>query len=381
MTNTGTNPIIEIFPNLNASSSVRFPEETNYRNPNSPLWMATQEPLLNELVTQLHQLRVRLMTDPDAFHRVCFSKAELDKVRHDFAKMILRGEKGLHQLSHLICNSFVTSYQLRSVIFGEVDKTKGRFVLTLDITPDELYSTLDIDLGTRQLNQLRFNVGTPEQENWSGASLVANTIDYLPTEPNDYKIHRIISRIKAEEEIWNKVVDEIFDLDSIVVRDKKLRQFSRFVKDIFGVKIVVGEDEDVHRVQHALSELRWSNEALTAVSALPGPSTRSLEFVEVKDYLGRQRKQSGWEAVKSVVRWGDKTFEIQVQPLRNFLRERELLTRESHTSFKAKRERVREQVAQQIPLFHFYRDLLRWLFLSPNTPPPQYHQIQLQLID
>lgn len=381
MINTGVKPIIEIFPNLDPPLKTEIPEEISYRNSNSPLWMATQEPLLNELVTQLQQLRVRLMTDPDAFHRICFSKSELVKLRNDFAKMILRGEKELHQLSHLICNSFVTSYQLRSVIFGEVDKTKRRFALTLDITPDELYSTPDIDLGTHQLNRLRFNVGAPDKENWSGASLVANTIDYLPTEPNEYKIHRIISRIKAEEEIWNKVVDEIFDLDSIVVRDKKLRQFSRFVKDIFGIKIVVGEDEDVYRVQHALLGLRWSDEALAAVSALPGPSTHALEVVEVKDYLGRQRKQSGWEAVKSVVHWGDKTFEIQVQPLRNFLRERELLTRESHTSFKAKRERVREQVAQQIPLFHFYRELLRWLFLSPNTLPPQYHQLQLQLVD
>ncbi|HRV91134.1 MAG TPA: hypothetical protein P5526_03110 [Anaerolineae bacterium] len=381
MTNIAIKPIIEVFPHLDQLSNIKIQEEQNYRNPNSPLGMITQEPLLNELVTQLQQLRIRLMDTPDAFHQICFSKSELDKVRSDFAKMILRGEKGLHQLSHLICNSFVNSYQLRSVIFGEVDKSKGRFTLTLDITPDELYSTPDIDLGTRQLNRLLFNVGSPEKEVWSGASLVANTIDYLPTEPNEYKIHRIISRIKAEEEIWNKVVDEIFDLDSIVVRDKKLRHFSRFVKDIFGVKIVVGEDEDVYRVQHALSGLRWSDETLKAVGALPDPSTRTLEFVEVKDYLGRQRKQSGWEAVKSVVRWGDKTFEIQVQPLRNFLRERELLTRESHTSFKAKRERVREQVAQQIPLFHFYRELLRWLFLSPDTPPPQYHQIHLQLVD
>ncbi|MCB0166781.1 MAG: hypothetical protein KDI79_21320 [Anaerolineae bacterium] len=381
MVNTLIKPIIEVFPHLEDVSNEAAVEDTFFKNPNSPLWMVTREPRLNELVTKLHQLRVRLMNDPEAFHRIYFSKSELDEVRSDFAKMILRGEEGLHRLSHLICTSFVTSYQLRSVIFGEVDVTKGRFTLTLDITPDELYSTPDIDLGTRQLNRLRFNVGSPEKDVWSEASLVANTIDYLPTEPNEYKIHRIISRIKAEEEIWNKVVDEIFDLDSIVVRDKKLRQFSRFVKDIFGIKIVVGEDEDIYRVQHALSELRWSDETLKAVGALPGPSTRTLEFVEVKDYLGRQRKQSGWEAVKSVVRWGEKTFEIQVQPLRNFLRERELLTKESHASFKSKRERVREQVAQQIPLFHFYQELLRWLFLFPNTPPPQYHQIHLQLID
>ncbi|MCB0195326.1 MAG: hypothetical protein KDJ65_25485 [Anaerolineae bacterium] len=381
MIHTHTKPIIEVFPHLDDVANEVSAEAFFLKNSDSPLWMVTREPRLNELVTKLQHLRVRLMNDPEGFHRIYFSKSELEEVRNDFAKMILRGEEGLHRLSHLICNSFVNSYQLRSVIFGEVDKTKKRFTLNLDITPDELYSTPDIDLGTRQLNRLRFNIGTTDNENWSSASLVANTIDYLPTEPNEYKIHRIISRIKAEEEIWNKVVDEIFNLDSIVVRDKKLRQFSRFVKDIFGVKIVVGEDEDVYRVQHALSQLRWSDEALETVGAPPGPTTRTLELVEVKDYLGRRRKQSGWEAVKSVVRWNDKTFEIQVQPLRNFLRERELLTKESHTSFKHERERVREQVAQRLPLFHFYQELLRWLFLFPNTPPPQYHQIHLQLVD
>lgn len=371
-------PIIELFPQLDALSDAGVVEDRPFQSPDSPLWMVTQEPLLNQLVTKLQQLRVRLMNDPEAFHQVRFSKSELVKVRKDFANMILRGEEGLHRLSHLICNSFVSSYQLRSVVIGEVDETSERFTLTLDITPDELYSTPDIDLGTRQLNRLQFNVG---DDQWSSASLVANVVDYLPTEPNEYKIHRIISRIKAEEEIWNKVVDEIFELDRIVFRDKKLRRFSHFVKDIFGVKIVVGEGEDIYRVQQALSQLHWSAETLRALDVVPGATTNRLEFMEIKDYLHGHRKQSGWEAVKSVVRWNDKPFEIQVQPLRNFLRERELLTKESHTSFKAKRERVREEVARQIPLFRFYRNLLRWLFLNPEMPPPKYHQIQLQLVD
>ena len=49
----------------------------------------------------------------------------------------------------------------------------------------------------------------------------------------------MISRIKAEEEIWNKVCDEIFRIDELLERDKKLRALSRYVKDVFGVKVVV----------------------------------------------------------------------------------------------------------------------------------------------
>eukprot|EP00960_Hanusia_phi_P036016 752096-Hanusia_phi.AAC.5 len=57
-----------------------------------------------------------------------------------------------------------------------------------------------------------------------------------------------------------KVVDEIFEIDNIVKREKQLRHLSRccvqvavtllklefrFVKDVFGLKIVVGDEEQV----------------------------------------------------------------------------------------------------------------------------------------
>jgi hypothetical protein len=134
-------------------------------------------------------------------------------------------------------------------------------------------------------------------------------------------------------------------------------------------------------VLEALKEQTWVVEQFAASGATQDPSTSALEFVEVKDYLPQEgRKKSGWAAVKSVVQWSDKTFEIQIQPLRNFLREREVLTTESHTSFKARRERVRNQVAERIPLFSFYQDLLRWLFLNANAPPPAYKQITVRLV-
>ncbi len=67
----------------------------------------------------------------------------------------------------------------------------------------------------------------------------------------------------------------------------------------------------------------------------------------------------------------------------NFLHERELLTRESHAGFKIKRERerVRDEVAAQMPLFAFYRDLLRWLFVDPTGRPPKHARIRVLLDD
>lgn len=344
----------------------------------SPLWMVTTEPILNELVIQLQHLRLELMEHSAAHHELQFSRSHLEKVRLAFANMIIHGEEKLHRLCQLICDSFVASYQMQSVVIGEVETTKERFTVTQGVSAEDLYMTTDIDLGSRQLKKLRIFDG----RDWSKANLVANMVDYQPTEANPYGIHKIISRIKAEQEIWNKVVDEIFDLDTIVVRDKKLQHLSRYVKDIFGIKIVVGNLADAHKVHLALVELAWSDEALAKFEIESAPQNRRLQFVEIKDYLTPgQQKQSGWEALKSVVRWSDKTVEIQIQTLGNFLHERELLTKESHTSFRANREQVRNQVAEQLPLFRFYRDLLRWLFLNPDGPPPVYPGVTLSLVD
>jgi hypothetical protein len=340
--------------------------------------MITTEPSLNELVARLQRLRAELLEDPSRTHQLRFSRSHLEEVRQAFANMIRHGEEKLHRLCQLICDSLVASYQMQSVVIGEVETTKERFTIIRGLSTQDLYASTDIDLGNRQLKMLRFFDGNA----WSRANVVASMVDYQPTEANTHGIHRIISRIKAEEEIWNKVVDEIFNLDEIVAKDKKLRHLSRYVKDIFGIKIVVGEWREAREVQSALIELAWSDVTLQACEIQPGPESKRLSFVEVKDYLApNQQKQSGWEGVKSVVKWAGKTFEIQVQPLGNFLHERELLTKESHNTFKLNRERVREEVAQQIPLFGFYRDLLRWLFQNPDTPPPTYPGVTISLVD
>jgi hypothetical protein len=370
-------PVPFVVERIAAAGEARTPQGVDSTS-GSPLWMVTTEPILNELFIQLQQLRLVLMEHPRARHELQFSRAQLEEIRLAFANMIIHGEEKLHRLCQLICDSFVASYQIQSVVIGEVESTKERFTVTQSVSARDLYTTTDIDLGNRQLNKLRIFDG----HSWSTANLVANMVDYQPTEVNPYGIHKIISRIKAEQEIWNKVVDEIFDLDSIVVRDKQLRHLSRYVKDVFGIKIVVGDVDDAHKVHRALGELTWSDQALAKFEVEPEPQSNRLHFIEVKDYLRSNRqKQSGWEALKSVVRWSDKTFEIQIQPLGNFLYERELLTNERHTSFRANRQQVRNQVAEQIPQFCFYRDLLRWLFLFPDEAPPAYPGVTLSLVD
>ncbi len=342
----------------------------------SPLWMLTREPTLNAFINYLVQFRETLERDPSAKRRLSFSSAQLRDVRVAFAEMIRRGEERLHRLSELLCHSLLNSYLIESVVFGEVDSTKERFTLMQNISAEDLYSTTDIDLGNRQLRKLQIHDG----KGWSGANLVANVVEYQPTEPNRYAIHKLISRIKAEEEIWNKVVDEIFNLDILVRRDKKLWALSRYVKDVFGVKIIANFPADVRRIQAALLALEWDEQTLGRFGVSGAESARKLEFVEVKDYLSQgDRKDSGWAALKSVVSWWEKMFEIQIQPLANYFREREYLTKESHIGFKRQREDVRDQIAREVPLFGFYRDLLHWLFSDTSTPAPKFDGVEIIL--
>ena len=334
----------------------------------SPLWMVSPEPLLNDLVAYLSKVREELERNPHRHCELAFSRAHLKQCRAAFDRMIRKGEEGLHRLCELFCNSFVGQYQLQSVVFGETPTTHERFTLTQILSRHDLYSTIDLDLGNRQLRKLRYFDG----HTWVSPVLVANMVEYQPTQPNSYGVHKIISRIKAEEELWNKVVDEIFGLDSLVTRDKELRHLSYYVKDVFGVKIVVGNPEEVLKLHQELERLSWSSNELQAVGESSNSSMTGLSFVETKDYIRNVEKNSGWEAMKSVVTWGGRMFEVQVQPLSNFWREREHLTRESHAGFKSRREEIRLQVAEQIPLFRFYQSLLRWLIQLPDSPAPTF---------
>jgi len=345
----------------------------------SPLWLVTNEPDVNDLVSYLEAMRRRIVASSADRHVFEFSRERLVGVRTAFARMIRRGEEKLHRVCELLCERFLDSdYALQSVVVGEIETTRERFTLVKSLSASELYSQTDLDLGTRQLQRLRYHDSTV----WSPATLVANVVEYQPAGMTRWGIHKFISRIKAEEQIWNKVVDSIFDLDRLVRADKQLRHLGNYVKDVFGVKAVVTDADSVRALHSAMRRVRWDAATLQRHGVPFAPSTTRLEFIEVKNYMAqRGRKQTGWEAIKSVFRWWDSTFEVQVQPLWNYHQEREHLTRESHTGFKARREALRNQIADAVPLFGFYRDLLRWLFLSPNEPAPTFERVEIVLHD
>ena len=212
----------------------------------TPLWMITQEPELNNLVKYLQQKRDVITDNPNQEHVLTFSRRHIEAAREDFSRMVRRGEMRLHRLSELTGSEiFCTRYSRQVVVVGQRNGRNGqgqRFQLVQPLSAQELYAQTDLDLGSRQLERFMWQ---DKSQSWSKASLVANFVEYDALEVNEWGVFKCISRIKAEEEIWNKVVDEIFEIDALVKREKELRHLSRFVKDVFGLKIVVGDEEQV----------------------------------------------------------------------------------------------------------------------------------------
>lgn len=346
----------------------------------SPLSLVVKEPGLNHLIGTLKSASKERSKHPEQVTRLIFSRHLLDKARTAFAQTILQGESRLHSLSRLLARSILgPDYDISSSVVGKLPSSGERFSLARTISLEELLTSTDLDLGSRELERLRVR---NDEGVWEQAELVANSVHYEGKTPNSFNTLKLISRIKAEQAIWNKVVDHIFEFDVLVKADKQLKHLSPFVKDVFGVKILTSDEKSAYRMQEKLMNWEWPELGLLEMGLSPGPSTHTFQFLEVKDYLtDDSAKQSGWKALKSVVRWHEQTFEIQIQPLANYYRERERFTRESHQGFKARREQLRDRVAKEVPLFGYYHKLLKWMFVDPTSVQPYMNNFLVEFVD
>jgi hypothetical protein len=350
--------------------------------------MAMHDPVLHQFISYLAERKAEQENNPELHVRIELSRDFIKSVRESFKQNILEGERQLHVLSHLLSAIFLDGeFELHSNVIGALPDSDDRpFHIRERINRENLFSITDIDLGNQMLDNFRYR----KEDQWVPLDLSANFVEYLPQRQTTTGVNRLTSRVKAEEELWNKVTDEIFHVDQLVSKDKHLRQYSKYVKDIFGIKIVC-EDEaacfDVHTkvVQLAASKpsidqldahdpLSISEQLLsgrfTPEDDLSEHSHRLLKFLETKDYLScppETLKKTGWKALKSVVEWHGRLFEIQFQPLSNYYLELDHMAGPSHKSFKIVRDSMREDLVQQIPLYGFYRDLLKMLFLGTDV--------------
>lgn len=343
--------------------------------PISPLLMAMSDPVLHRFISYLTQKKHEQEADPSGHLEIRLTRQFVAEVREAFRLNILDGERHLHILSHLLASILLEGeFELHSSVIGVLPIQEERpFHIRERITRDMLLSSTDIDLGNQMLDNFRYN----KDGKWVALQLSANFVEYIPPTRPTSGVNRLTSRVKAEEELWNKVADEIFELDQLVTRDKHLQQYSKFVKDIFGLKIVCEDELRCLEVHNRLKNMYFDEKILERLKTLglsfndnPKESDLLLEFMETKNYLTcepSQMKKTGWRALKSVARWHNRMFEIQVQPLNNYYLELDHMAGPSHRSFKLQRDRLRDEIGKRIPLYGFYRDFLKMLFLRADV--------------
>ena len=338
--------------------------------------MAMHDPVLHKFIAYLGEKKAEQEANPEQRVNIELSREFITSVRESFRENILDGERQLHNLSHLLSSVLLEGeFELHSNVIGVLPGDEERpFLIRERIAQETLFSVTDIDLGNQMLDNFRYKLG----KSWVPLTLSANFVEYLPLGRPDTGVNRLTSRVKAEEELWNKVTDEIFMIDDLVSRDKHLRRYSKYVKDIFGVKIVCDNEETCMKVHDKLHSLTYGDmhrehlgwiQNLT-LSANDDMSANLLNFLETKNYLTcapEEMKKTGWKALKSVAKWNGRLFEIQVQPLSNYYLELDHMSGPSHNSFKLKRDDLRNEVAERIPLYGFYRDLLKMLFLEEDV--------------
>lgn len=355
------------------------PSETfaDFQPAQSPLFMVMRNPVLHQFISSLAEKKRQQEAAPDMHVTIELSRRFIARVREAFQADILAGELHLHILSHVLASHlFEGDFELHCNVIGDLPGDEKRpFLIRERITREILFSETDLDLGNQLLRDFRYHAGNA----WSPLDLAANFVEYIPVQRPPMGVNRLTSRVKAEEELWNKVADEIFDLDELVLRDKQLQQYNKYIKDVFGIKIICDNEATCLRVHEHLRRLDSAACDWGILDSLPGQFPgraaagshhRLLEFIETKDYLTcepAKLKKTGWKALKSVVRWDDQLFEIQVQPLANYYLELDHMSGPSHRSFKRVRDSLRDEVAALIPLYGFYRDLLKVLFMNADV--------------
>ena len=264
---------------------------------------------------------------PDEAHGFEFSRAHLADVRTAFARMIRRGEEKLHRVCELLCETYLRF----AVHAAERRHRRGR--------DDDGALHAGAAVSCRPICTRRpTSISAPGSCGGCATTTAADgaapcswrtSSSTSRTRPNAWGIHKFISRIKAEEQIWNKVVDTIFGLDRLVRADKQLRHLGRFVKDVFGVKAIVGDPDEARALHEALQRSHWSSSILEThgVPMLATHRRASSSSRSRTTWRSGGARRPGGRRSSRCSAGGTAMIEVQVQPLANYHREREALTR------------------------------------------------------
>lgn len=326
--------------------------------------------LLGSLARHLDALRQAAANDEDA-PVLRISRDDIESCRQTWERGVLAGEHRLYDFATVVAQALTGSKNIQlvaRVVMGQKEEEEApgstRIVIEEHITRENLKKVTDYSLSQRIARRYRYRAS--HDQPFGVLYPRASFLELWPLDPQEEApATRVLTRVKTNDQIWNKVCDALFGIDALVARDKILNSGSKYIKDVFGVKVLTPRRADSYRVDEILSVITWTQRQLLEVGLHPEPALQRLEMLERKDYLSlppEQKKRTGWEAIKNVYRWGGQVFEVQIQTEANYFLEALHLTDTSHRTFEMKRRQMRRELERVVPHYAEYRRLLKLLF-------------------
>jgi hypothetical protein len=323
----------------------------------------TRVEVVNEFLHGLEQIKDAAIANPGVPHELSVSAESHALVRTALSDFILASESGLHRLAELFCNRYLgPDYNIELQVRGTLPTPRGsrEILIKEPVDPQDLYTTTDLEFALEAIGSYP-------------AQLTSSVFDYQPITfdraTNPYGIHAVRTRLKSADSLIDKVNDHLFriNLGSGSSSDSPM---SLYLKDIRGVGFIVDSEDDVRSLYRDLTSLTFTDKELRSVNIIPSADTSQLGIFHTKDKLSD--KDVHWRGIKFVMFWDGTCTEVQIKTIDFSLKEQSTHTPESHGSYKQRRENARQEFTQKQPLFGFYREYLKHVFLgtAPMPEPP-----------
>ena len=277
---------------------------------------------------------------------------DVDYIRRMFYRGLSMGERRLHDLARTLLGMLAPGVQIETnfVVWGRCSKPTHADILkqsTAIASPEnELYGQPDSDV-SKALAPTCSRCGLK-------ATVILSFVQYEPDPVPPSGLLLLSTRIKTTSNLCYKVADMVFEIDRMFQHDKIHGQFSQVVTDVYGIKVILKTES---QVQEALKLIR---------------KKRGLTIVEEKDYIGPQKKKSGFEVHKVLVKSRKQLFEIQFQSKAMFEREESNLPA-SHRTYKEKQMDDRRKLVKE------YTELFR--ALTKLLSPPDRNVSEIDYIE
>ena len=295
----------------------------------SLLSLVVQDEKVNQLLDNLRQSVV----NHDA---ITLSEMDMLYIKRKFQEGIEIGEKGLHELSFDVMKSLadIADAKTTLIVWGRCPNKEH-----LDINKSYTNINLSHVMSSKYMDSMIA---------WSNAPVckvckkkmksIASFNQYRFDKDYDSGLKILLTRIKTTSNVCYKIADMVFDIDRMFHHDKIINKYTQTLMDMYGIKIAFQKKENIFET------IKMFNE------------NSDIEVIETKDYLDENRKQSGYEAYKIVIKKKTQLFELQLQTLHMLEVERSYL-KASHRTYKEKLMEDRKKLG--LAYENLYNILLR----------------------